>query len=183
MLNKWTSGDKSVEQKLIKELYPMIHVIAQKQINGNHFNNAMETTDVVQEAFIKLQNQNAIHWKNRNQFFAISAKIIRRLLIDELRANKSKKRGELQKNLTIDRISSIIVGEIDINFDLLEFDKLLKKLNDMDKVAAKVVELRFFTGLTQKETAEVCEMSIAMVNSNWNFARSWLLNQLTQQSK
>ena len=97
LLNKWTSGDKSVEQKLIKELYPMIHVIAQKQINGNYFNNALETTDVVHEAFIKLQNQKSINWKNRNQFFAISAKIIRRILIDEYRALKSKKRGELQK--------------------------------------------------------------------------------------
>ena len=158
----------------------MIHVIAQKQINGNYFNNALETTDVVHEAFIKLQNQKSINWKNRNQFFAISAKIIRRILIDEYRALKSKKRGELQKNLTIDRLSSLIIGEIDINFDLLEFDKLLKKLNTLDKEAAKIVELRFFTGLTQKETAEVCDISISMVNTNWNFARSWLLNQLSK---
>ena len=140
----------------------------------------METTDVVQEAFIKLQNQKSINWKNRNQFFAISAKIIRRILIDEYRALKSKKRGELQRNLTIDRLSSLIIGEVDINFDLLEFDKLLKKLDAMDKEAAKIVELRFFTGLTQQETAEVCDTTISVVNTNWNFARSWLLNQLTK---
>ena len=177
LLNKWTGGDQSVENKLIRELYPLIHTIAQKQLSGHHHSN-METTELVHEAFIKLQKQNAIEWKNRNQFFAISAQIIRRILIDQFRAMKSKKRGELKQNLTIDHLSSIITGEADINFDLLEFDKLLEKLEAFDPQAAKIVELRFFAGLTQKEVAETLDISVSMVNSNWQFARSWLLNQL-----
>lgn len=177
LLNKWTGGDQSIEDRLIRELYPLIHSIAQKQLSGHHYNN-METTELVHEAFIKLQKQNAIEWKNRNQFFAISAQIIRRILIDQFRAMKSKKRGELKQNLTIDHLSSIITGEADINFDLLEFDKLLLKLETFDQQAAKIVELKFFAGLTQKEIAETCDMSVSQVNSNWQFARSWLLNQL-----
>jgi len=157
----------------------MIHVVAQKQLNIHDHSNAFETTEIVHEAFIKLQNQNAIEWKNRNQFFAISAQIIRRILIDDYRAKRSQKRGEGQNNITIDRISSLIVGEIDIDFDLLEFDSLLNKLQSLDKEAAKVVELRFFGGLTQEETAQACDITLAAVVSNWHFARSWLLNQLT----
>jgi RNA polymerase sigma factor (TIGR02999 family) len=180
LLNRWTNGDKSIETSLINEIYPMLHEITQKQLNRHSYNHTFETTDVVHEAFIKLKNQNAIDWKNRNQFFAISAQIIRRLLIDDYRSKKSKKRGKMLDKLTIDGLSSIIIGEIDIDFDLLEFDNLLTKLGQLDKQAAKVVELRFYVGLTNEETAEICDVTLSNVKSNWNFARSWLLNQLTE---
>ena len=139
----------------------------------------METTELVHEAFLKLEKQHSINWQNRNQFYAITAQIIRRLLIDECRAQNSQKRGGVNIDLTIDRLSSIILGEIDVDFDLLEFDTLLKNLESLDQEAAKVVELKFFTGLTNEETSQVCNISITEVANNWKFARSWLLNQLT----
>jgi RNA polymerase sigma factor (TIGR02999 family) len=157
----------------------MIHVIAKKQLRKQHNVNVFETTDVVHEAFLKLQNQNSIKWKNRDQFFAITTQIIRRILIDDYRAKTAKKRGGLPNNITIDKLSSLIIGDIDISFDLIEFDSLLKKLNKIDNIAAKVVELRFFGGLTQEETAQVCNLTVSEVAINWKFARSWLLNQLT----
>ncbi len=163
---------------MINEIYPFIHSIANNQLN-KYPQIDLDTTDIVHEAFIKLQNQNLINWKNRNQFYAISAQIIRRLLIDNLRTKNSQKRGELQVNITIDKISSLIVGEVDVNFDLIEFDNLLTKLNTLDSQAAKIVELRFFSGLTQKETAEVCNLTLSTVVTNWNFARSWFLSQLS----
>ena len=156
----------------------MIHLVAHKQLNKYDKINAFDTTEIVHETFIKLQNQNSIKWKNRNQFLGISAKIIRRILIDDYRAKNSQKRGGGNQFLTIDRLSSIIIGEIDVDFDLLEFDKLLTKLQEMDQEAAKIVELRFYGGLTQEEIAIACGMTINVVNNNWKFARSWLLNQL-----
>jgi RNA polymerase sigma factor (TIGR02999 family) len=165
---------------LLNEIYPIIRIIAKKQLNKHHYNQIAETTEVVHEAFIKLQNQSAITWKNRNQFFAISTQIIRRLLIDQYRAKNSQKRGEMQNNVTLDKVTSLIVGEMDIDFNLLEFDGLLNRLASLDKEAAQIVELRFYGGLTQKEIADVCNISKSAVTSNWNFARSWLLNQLSQ---
>ena len=179
LLNRWTSGDKSIENELIQYIYPLIHLAAKKQLNINSDHNTLEATEVVHEAFINLQNQNKIIWKNRNQFLAISTQIIRRIIIDDYRAKNSQKRGGGEQNLTIDRLSSIIVGEIDISFDLLEFDNLLTSLQSIDEEAAKVVELRFYGGLTKEETAQVCGISISNVSRNWSFARSWLLNQLT----
>ena len=178
MLNQWTNGDKSIESQLIAELYPMIQDIAQQQLRKHKQQSNYETVDVVQEAFIKLQKQNRIEWKNRSQFLAVSTQIIRRLLIDDYRAKNSQKRGNNAVQLTIDRLSSLIVGEVDVDFDLLEFDKLLQKLEKLDPEAAKIVELRFYGGFTQQEIAKTCQINLATVNSNWSFARSWLLTQL-----
>lgn len=164
---------------MINELYPLIQIIAQKQLNIQSYQYTFDATELVHEAFFKLQKQKSIDWKNRNQFFAITAQIIRRLLIDNYRSKQSKKRAQMQQHLTIDRMSSVIIGDIDIDFDLLEFDILLTKLETRDKLAAKVVELKFYGGLTYEEISEVCDMSLSSVKANWNFARSWLLNQLT----
>ncbi len=180
LINKWANGDHSIEPDLMAILYPTIHKIARNQLNKHH-NRYFETTEVVSEAFIKLDQQKIIQWKNRDQFFAIITKIIRRLLIDEFRAQTSKKRGGIQVNKTLNHLSSSLVGHADVDFNLIEFDKLLNELSQHDEKAAQVVELKFFGGFTQAEISKVCNMSITEVINNWQFARSWLLSQLVKQ--
>jgi len=178
LLNEWSAGNKTVESQLIENLYPFLHDIAHKQLI-RHKSQSFQTTEVVNEAFIKLQKQNIIKWKNRSQFFAICAQIIKRLLIDNYRLRQSQKRGGGQSNLTLDRVATFIEGESDVDFNMLEFDGLLNKLKDFDELAYKVVELRFFAGLTVEEIADVCVISIASVTKSWQFSRSWLLSQLS----
>lgn len=177
ILNNWSGGNSEIEQELINKIYPQIYAIAQAQLRRNK--DSMEATEVVNEAFIELKKRNRIEWKNREQFFAISAQIIRRFLIDDYRKQISEKRGAQYNCVTIDKISSHISGDTDIEFNLIEFDKLLTKLESIDQLAARIVKLKFFTGLTTNEVSELLEMSVPTINYNWKFARSWLLNQLS----
>lgn len=177
MLNKWSRGDTSIEEKLINRIYPHIYSVAEAQLRK--YKEDLDVPEVISEAFLQLKNKNEINWQNRNQFLAISSQIIRRFLIDYFRKRNSQKRGQNQLQLTLDKMSSLISGEPDVNFDLLQFDDLLKRLGAIDSLAAKVVELKFFVGLTSNEISDICEISVPSVNYNWKFARSWLLNQLT----
>ena len=184
LLNQWSAGDKSTETLLLEEIYPMIQKIARNQLYKDNRKSAYETLDLANEAFIKLQQQNKIQWKNRNQFLAVSTQIIRRILIDDYRARNSQKRSQgvqSQNNVTLDRISSLIVGEKDVEIDLIEFDKLLDKLEQLDAQAAQIVQYRFFAGMTQEEIVKVMNLELKQVVAEWKFARSWLLNQLTKK--
>jgi len=177
-LDQWSNGDASVENKLIKALYPHIHTMAHFQLKSGSAN-AMQTTEIVNEAFIKLNDQKTVKWENKTHFLAITAKVIRAVIIDHYRAEYSQKRGGHEQHLTLERIEDFIKEPTTHDMNWLELDKLLSELNQIDSEAAQVVEYKVFGGMTIPEMAEALRVSESTVSRNWQFAKSWMLIQLT----
>lgn len=177
LLTQWSNGDVAVENKLIKSLYPHIHQIAHFQLKSDAAN-AMQTTEIVNEAFIKLNDQKAVYWESKTHFLAIAAKVIRAVIIDHYRAEYSQKRGGDENQLTLDRVREFIEEPTTQDMNWLELDQLLSELNQIDPEAAQVVEYKVFGGMTIPEMAESMGVSESTVSRNWQFAKSWMLLQL-----
>ena len=176
LLNQWAQGDEVVESRLIESLYPYIHKLAHFQLKSKSAS-AMQTTEVVHEAFIKLNNHKALDWKNKNQFLAIAARVIRSVIVDEYRAENSRKRGGEHQHLTLDRIQEIIEEPDQNNINWLELDDLITQLSNIDTDAASVVEYKIFGGMTIPEMASVMSVSESTISRNWQFAKTWILMQ------
>jgi RNA polymerase sigma factor (TIGR02999 family) len=138
----------------------------------------LQTTALVHEAYLKLIQQRNIAWESRSQFFAIAATMMRRILIDYARTKHRVRRGGLHSDLPLDDALTISVGETDI--DLLALDEALNRLAEKEAHLAKVVELRFFSGLDVVETAEVLGISESTVKRDWQMAKAWLHRELTR---
>ncbi len=176
-LNQWSNGDESVENKLIQALYPHIHKMAHYQLKTDSAS-ALQTTEIVSEAFIKLNDQKSVKWENKTHFLAITAKVIRAVIIDHYRAEYSQKRGGHEQHLTLERIKEFIEEPSTQDMNWLELDQLLSELNTIDPEAAQVVEYKIFGGMTIPEMAETLGVSESSVSRNWQFAKSWMLVQL-----
>jgi len=176
LLGEWSSGNKAVENKLMELLYPYIHKIAHFQIKSNHAN-ALQTTEVVNEAFIKLQQQKSFNWKNKAHFLAITSKVIRRVLIDHYREETCQKRGGQEQAMTLDRFENIIEEPLSFGAEWLNIHCLLNQLHLFDPNAALVVEYKVFGGLTIPEMAQAMSVSESTILRNWNFAKSWVIRQ------
>ena len=180
LLGAWSDGQAGAEEQLIESLYPEIHRIARYQLKSSG-SDALQTTEIVSEAFLKLSEQRSVNWQNKNHFLAIAAKVIRRVVVDQFRAAYSQKRGGDVQHLTFDRFETMVQEPNASGMVWVELDQLLTTLKSHDEEAAKVVELKIFGGLTIPEMAEVLGMSESSVSRNWAFARSWLLLQLKPQ--
>lgn len=134
---------------------------------------SLQTTELVHEAYFKLTNQRSVDWTNRGQFFAIAAQAMRRVLIDAARTRRSLKRGA--QKVSFDEAPSI---SVDVDQNLLALDDALKELETFDPTQCRIVELRYFAGLTIEETAEVLKMSPATVKREWTIARAWLYERV-----
>ena len=177
LLTQWSNGDLTVENKLIKALYPHIHKMAHFQLKSDA-TNSMQTTEIVNEAFIKLNDKKTIKWKNKTHFLAITAKVIRAVISDHYRAEYSQKRGGSEQHLTLDRVKEFIEEPTTQDMNWLELDQLLSELNQIDPEAAQVVEYKVFGGMTIPEMSETLNVSESTVSRNWQFAKSWMLVQL-----
>ena len=180
-LNNWSSGDKADEDVLIKKLYPYLHSLVHRQLNNNDFKRLLRTTDVLHDAFIRLRKQKKLEWQNRNHFFAIAAKVIRRVIVDDYRKRMTQKRGVENKIITLDKNLEIVADQSQ-NLDWLEIDQLLSALANLDQDAADLIELRFFAGLSVPEIAQLRNISVSSIERQWRFAKSWLLNQMQNES-
>ncbi len=176
MLQAWSGGDEAVENQLIQLLYPHIHRIAHFQIKSSAAS-ALQTTELVNEAFIRISDQKSVNWQNKDHFLAIAAKVIRRVIVDHYRSELSQKRGGLEQHVTLDRIKEFIANPSDSAMNWLELDEVLLELSQIDDEAAKVVEYKIFGGMTIPEMANVMGVSESTISRNWQFARSWLLMQ------
>ena len=180
LLNQWVAGNSLIETELINAVYPLLRAVAHKQLNKVK-DSSMNTTLIVNELYLKLRKQNRIKLNNKNHFLALSARLIRQIIVDNIRSNKALKRGLLYQQVTLyehelNAASSIKNNEM--NVDWLTLNKLLNELESIDPESVKLIELRFFAGLNLQEIAEVCNTSVSSVSRNWRFARSWLLNKL-----
>lgn len=185
LLMAWSEGDAKAQDRLMPLVYEELQQIASRYLRREYVGHTMQTVDLANEAYMKLVDQNQVDWKNRAHFFGIAANIMRRILIDQARSRQAVKRGGAVKKFSLDneaiQLSHVGISE-EPNFDLIELDDALKELAEFDPRQGKLVELRFFGGLSIAETAEVLEISPATVKREWNVAKAWLKRRLSQES-
>ena len=175
LLIAWSDGDRSALGKLMPLVDKELHRLAHHYMRRENVGHTLQTTALVNEAFLKLIDQKHVQWKNRAHFFALSAQLMRRILVDHARSRQYAKRGGGAQRISFDE--ALVVSDEKGN-DLVALDEALTKLTVLDPRKGKVVELRFFGGLTVEETAEALEISAVTVMREWSMAKAWLFNSL-----
>lgn len=176
LLNKLNEKERATDRETLDRLLPLVYNEL-RRLAGSFLNRehavSIQATELVHEAYFRLTNQRSVDWENRGQFFAIAAQAMRRILIDAARARVTYKRD-------VEKISLDDAPQISAETDgqLLQLDAALKELASLDPVQARVVELRYFGGLTIEETAEVLRISPATVKREWSTARVWLYDRI-----
>ncbi len=174
LLDRWKTGDRTVEEDLITIVYPVLRDIAAAQVRRNSGQLTLQATELVNEAYAKITNQYAVDWQDRDHFFAVAATVIRHVLIDYLRQRGRVKRGGRLPLIALDDLRPDQAPMIDESVDWIGVDEALNELARVDAECARVVELTFFSGLTTEKIAEVRGNSVATVGRQWRFARAWL---------
>ena len=176
LLVRWNSGDADVQASLINAIYDELAAIAARHLAGERHVVEMQPHSLVHEAYMRLIDVNRISWQNRAHFLAVSARVMREILVDHARKRKAAKRdGGIQVTL-----SNISAGQTDPATDTLMLHEAMERLAEADPERARLVELRFFGGLTIDETAEVLGVSRATVKRNWEVARGWLFHSINR---
>ena len=178
ILKQWSEGKEEVLDELMPLVYDELHRQAARYLRRERQDHTLQTTALINEAYLKLVNQKDVRWQNRAHFFAIAAQAMRRILVDYAKTRKREKRGGDDIKLQLDEAVEVSTGER--NIDLEALDEALNRLSKFDERQARVVELRYFSGLTEEETAEVLGVSPATVRLDWKMARAWLHEQLTK---
>jgi RNA polymerase sigma factor (TIGR02999 family) len=178
LLQRWRTGDRAAETELLESIYPVLRALAQAQVNRNGGALTLQATELAHEAYAKLHLQKAVDWRSRDHFFAIAATVIRRVVVDYLRRRGRDKRGGGLPFVRLDELGDSQAPTIDESVDWLALDQALTELESVDRDCARVVELKFFSGLTTESIAEVCSSSVATVGRQWRFARAWLGRRL-----
>lgn len=176
LLLAWSDGDESSLDQLLPLVETELKRIAHNYMRREDPNHVLQTTALVNEAFLKLVNQRDINWRNRAQFFALSAKIMRRVLLNYARDRHTQKRGGKSAHVNLEDVSIISAKK---SSELIALDEALRELARFDKTKSQIVEMRYFGGLTIEETAEVLGIAPATVSLHWRLARAWLQSELT----
>ncbi len=177
-LQELSEGKEDVFDPLMPLIYAELHRQAKRYLRRERSGHTLQATALIHEAYLKLVNQKAVRWQNRAHFFAISAQAMRRILVDYAKTRNREKRGGDAVNLQLDEGIEAISNSRSIDLEAL--DEALNRLAKFDARQARVVELRYFSGLTEQETAEVLSVSPATVRLDWKMAKAWLHNQLTK---
>jgi RNA polymerase sigma factor (TIGR02999 family) len=180
LLVAWSDGDRGALEKLTPLVYQELHRLAQGYLRGERAGHTLQTSDLAHEAYLRLVDASQMRWQNRAHFFAVSAQLMRHILVDFARARRNLKRGGDAQQVSLDEALTVEAGH---SAELIALDDALKDLARLDERQSKVVELRFFGGLTEGEIAEVLQVSPRTVSSDWNLARSWLLRELSKNSR
>jgi RNA polymerase sigma factor (TIGR02999 family) len=180
LLVEWQNGDQKALDSLIPLVYQELRSIAGRYLSRESPSHTLQSTALVHEAYFKLIGQRRVRWQNRAHFFGIAAQMMRRILIDHARHQARDKRGGPAPKLSLDDAMATADAEADI--DLLALDDALTALAQIDPRGAQIIELRFFSGLSLEETAEVVGVSAGTVKRDWSAARAWLYREMRQQS-
>jgi RNA polymerase sigma factor (TIGR02999 family) len=175
LLQAWGGGDPAALNQLVPIVYAELHRQAQRYLHRENPGHTLQTTALVHEAYLRLVDQRVAHWQNRAQFFGVAAQQMRRILVDYARRHQAAKRGGSAIQVPLEE-DAIAAGESDV--DLAALDDALTRLAVLDPRQARVVELRYFTGLGIEETAEALGISPATVKREWAIARAWLKREL-----
>jgi RNA polymerase sigma factor (TIGR02999 family) len=176
-LASWSNGDELALEKLTPHVYRELHRLAQVYMRGERPGHPLQTTALVNEAYLRLIDADGMQWQNRAHFFAVAAKLMRHILVDFARARDELKRGGGITPLSLDDVPTLSQER---SAELIELDQALDKLAKLNERHSRVVELRFFVGLTEPEIAEVLHVSPRTVSSEWSLARAWLIRELSQ---
>lgn len=176
LLKKWRAGDKSAADELMVRVYSELRRLAAQHLRAERSDQTLSATALVNEMYLRLSASEPVNWQNRVHFFAVAAQQIRRILVNYARDRQAQKRGGKQVKLSLSVVNGL---EASRDQDLLDLEEALTELGTMDDRAARVVELRFFGGLTEREAAEVLGISVATLKRDWDFARAWLISRLT----
>jgi len=177
LLKAWTAGDEQALEKLTPLVYKELHRVARRCMAGQRPDHPLQTTELVNEAYLRLVNCEQMKWQHRAHFFAMSARLMRRILVDFARSRGYQKRGGGVLPVSLDEAPS--VGR-EPDKSLVALDDALKGLSAVDERKSKVVELRYFGGLSIKETADVLGVSVETVVRDWRLAKIWLLRELSK---
>lgn len=178
LLIDWSNGDQTAYERLVPLVYAELHRLAHRYMRRERADHTLQTTALVNEAYVRLVDQKTTRWQNRGQFFGICAELMRRILVDYARQQQYQKRGGGAHRVTLDETAQITDAK---TADLVALDEALIRLAEFDARKARVVELRFFGGLNVEETAEVMGIHANTVIRDWSAARSWLYKAVTTE--
>lgn len=176
LLAAWGHGDRSAADQLIPLVYDELHRVAERAMRNEDPGHTLQPTALINEVYLKLAEQSHAIWKNRAQFFGVAGQAMRRILVDHARARKSAKRGSGAEAITLDNFSDPVETP---GVDVLDLHEALQKLETIDRDQARIIELRYFTGLNIEETADALGISPATVKREWAVARAWLRRELS----
>lgn len=177
LLERWTGGDTSALDRLMPLVYDELHRLAVNYLRRERRQHTLQPTALVNELYLKIFDQQRTNWRNRAQFFGVSAQLMRRILVDHARAHYSSKRGGDRFCVSLRNVAAFGAQP---DADLLALHDVLNRLEELDPDQGRIVELRFFGGLTIKETAEVMQTSHATVEREWKIAKAFLKRELTR---
>ena len=178
LLKAWTNGDEQALEKLTPLVYGQLHHVAERLMAGERPGHTLQTTALVNEVYLKLVDCEQLNWQDRAHFFAVSARLMRRILIDFARSRGYQKRGGGAFHLSLDETPSVCQEP---DAQIVAVDDALKSLAAVDERKSQVVELKFFGGLSIEETAEVLKVSPETVVRDWRLAKVWLLRELSER--
>lgn len=175
LLRKWSEGDENALEQLTPLVYDELHRLAHQHMRRESAGHVLQTSALINEAYLRLVDQPRIQWESRAHFFGIAARLMRRILVDDARKRNSAKRGGSLIQVPLDEIENLAQHQA---ANVVAVDEALQRLEAIDTRQSQIVELRFFAGLSIDETAELLKVSPGTVMRDWTFARAWLKSQM-----
>jgi RNA polymerase sigma factor (TIGR02999 family) len=176
LLVAWRAGEQEALDRLLPLVYDELRLLARSYLSRERAGHTLQPTALVHEAYMRLVDQRSVQWQNRAHFFGIAAQIMRRLLVDHARSSKADKRGAGAEKVPLEVAESVASATEEV--DLGDLDRALERLALLDARQSRIVELRYFAGATNEETAEALGISVATVKREWTLARAWLHKEL-----
>jgi RNA polymerase sigma factor (TIGR02999 family) len=176
LLKAWSGGDQAALEQLAEQVYPELRLMARRYMKSERPGNTLQTTALVHEVYLRLVDVTRVDWRERAQFFAMAAQMMRRILVDAARARGAQKRGGVAPHVNIDK-TAVLSPEPDRS--ILAVDEALTAFSQVAPRQAKVVELRYFGGLAEEEIVAALKISPRTVRRDWDLARAWLLRELS----
>jgi RNA polymerase sigma-70 factor (ECF subfamily) len=180
LLIEWRGGDESALDRLIPLVYDELHRLAHHYMRSERPGHTLQTSDLVNEVYLRLVDHKGMRWQNRAHFFGVAAQAMRRILVDHARSRGSAKRGGRARMNGLDDAATLPQRQAT---DLVALDEALKELGVLDARKSKIVEMRYFGGMTLEETAEALGISTATVSRDWNTAKAWLLRAMSPKTR
>ena len=181
LLQAWQQGDERSGEELAPLVYDELRRMARSKLDAERGAHTLQPTALVHEAWLRLMQQNGAGWQNRSQFFAIAAQAMRRILVDHARRRHAGKRGDGVTPVPIDALADVLAGPLP-DPQMLALDAALDRLSALDARQARIVELRFFAGLSNEETGAALTLSPSTIKREWATARAWLFRELSRQT-
>jgi RNA polymerase sigma factor (TIGR02999 family) len=176
LLLDWSKGNKEALDSLVPIVYDELRRQASRYLRRERVGHTLQTTALINEAYMRLVDQKNVHWQNRAHFFGIAAQLMRRILVDHARTRKRAKRGGSDVRVSLNEAT---VKSKSQDLDIVALDEALERLVEIDPQQSRIVELRFFSGLNVEETAEALRISPATVKREWRIAKAWLYREIS----